>query len=248
MPVKIFASVLIATLVLTVSPTSAHSGRTDANGGHNCYVGACAGTYHYHNGGGSSTPAPTYTPPAPRVPVRTTRTLTQDAPVNFKTKTEYTNKEYKGYVKVLKEGINGLNRISTVVNLSDGAEVSRNAPTTVLVTAPVDKVIVKGTRTEPEAKLTAVKRTAKADRYNFFGQYKPNSEVVLELDGKKIKRAKTDNKGKFQFEEIKIKVKKATLAIHKRVNKKEKQVSEKTYADLSKLTLQTEYERLHSKD
>ena len=29
----------------------AHSGRTDAYGGHNCYVGACAGTYHYHNGG-----------------------------------------------------------------------------------------------------------------------------------------------------------------------------------------------------
>jgi hypothetical protein len=37
--------------------THAHSGRTDANGGHNCYVGACAGTYHYHNGGG-------YTPPS----------------------------------------------------------------------------------------------------------------------------------------------------------------------------------------
>jgi len=29
----------------------AHSGRTDAYGGHNCYVGSCAGTYHYHNGG-----------------------------------------------------------------------------------------------------------------------------------------------------------------------------------------------------
>lgn len=33
---------------------NAHSGRTDANGGHNCNVGACAGTYHYHNGGGGS--------------------------------------------------------------------------------------------------------------------------------------------------------------------------------------------------
>lgn len=29
---------------------NAHPGRTDANGGHNCYVGSCAGTYHYHNG------------------------------------------------------------------------------------------------------------------------------------------------------------------------------------------------------
>jgi len=29
----------------------AHSGRTDSSGGHNCNVGSCAGTYHYHNGG-----------------------------------------------------------------------------------------------------------------------------------------------------------------------------------------------------
>lgn len=36
-----------------------HSGRTDSSGGHNCRVGSCAGTYHYHNGG------PAYT--APRV-------------------------------------------------------------------------------------------------------------------------------------------------------------------------------------
>jgi hypothetical protein len=34
---------------------SAHSGRTDSSGGHNCRTGSCAGSYHYHNGG--------YTPP-----------------------------------------------------------------------------------------------------------------------------------------------------------------------------------------
>jgi len=38
-------------LFLTSNNVLAHSGRTDANGGHNCYVGSCAGTYHYHNGG-----------------------------------------------------------------------------------------------------------------------------------------------------------------------------------------------------
>jgi hypothetical protein len=41
------------------SPVSAHSGRTDAYGGHNCYVGSCAGTYHYHNGGYSNS-SPSY--------------------------------------------------------------------------------------------------------------------------------------------------------------------------------------------
>jgi hypothetical protein len=58
------ASLLLAVAVSFFIPSStlAHSGRTDASGGHNCNVGSCAGTYHYHNGGGSSTPStPNYT-------------------------------------------------------------------------------------------------------------------------------------------------------------------------------------------
>ena len=48
---------LICILVLfATSQVSAHSGRTDKNGGHNCSQkskekGLCTG-YHYHNGGG----------------------------------------------------------------------------------------------------------------------------------------------------------------------------------------------------
>lgn len=47
-------NLLVLTFILIATNTSvyAHSGRTDANGGHNCNVGSCAGTYHYHNGGG----------------------------------------------------------------------------------------------------------------------------------------------------------------------------------------------------
>lgn len=46
-------------LTLLGSAVSAHSGRTDANGGHNCSAkskekGLCTG-YHYHNSGSSST-------------------------------------------------------------------------------------------------------------------------------------------------------------------------------------------------
>jgi len=55
-----YLAIALVLFVLAISDVSAHSGRTDANGGHNCYVGACAGTYHYHNGG--SAPAP-YIPP-----------------------------------------------------------------------------------------------------------------------------------------------------------------------------------------
>lgn len=35
-----------------VSTVSAHSGRTDAFGCHNCYTSECYGEYHCHNGGG----------------------------------------------------------------------------------------------------------------------------------------------------------------------------------------------------
>lgn len=58
MVVKVTRTLLIVILLfsfITISTetTYSHSGRTDSNGGHNCYVGSCAGTYHYHNGGGS---------------------------------------------------------------------------------------------------------------------------------------------------------------------------------------------------
>lgn len=71
--------VVLVILLLPASSVGAHSGRTDANGGHNCYVGACAGTYHYHNGGGSYTPPPdpepVYTPPKPKPKPRPVTTV-----------------------------------------------------------------------------------------------------------------------------------------------------------------------------
>ncbi|WP_284645419.1 YHYH domain-containing protein [Paenibacillus silviterrae] len=67
---------LITGMVLSLALTSsawAHSGRTDASGGHNCSAsskakGLCSG-YHYHNGGtssggGSSSESNVVTPPA----------------------------------------------------------------------------------------------------------------------------------------------------------------------------------------
>ena len=50
--ILLFTSIFL----LALSQASAHSGRTDKNGGHNCSAasiekGLCTG-YHYHNGGG----------------------------------------------------------------------------------------------------------------------------------------------------------------------------------------------------
>lgn len=36
-----------------VSVANGHGGGLDSDGGHNCYVGSCAGTYHYHRPTGS---------------------------------------------------------------------------------------------------------------------------------------------------------------------------------------------------
>lgn len=67
---KILLTLLLIFTFVSVPRASAHSGRTDAFGGHNCYVGACAGTYHHHNGGYSSGySAPAYTPPASPTPI-----------------------------------------------------------------------------------------------------------------------------------------------------------------------------------
>ena len=52
---NIYKILVILSLSLLASYSSAHSGRTDANGGHNCSQaskdkGLCTG-YHYHNTG-----------------------------------------------------------------------------------------------------------------------------------------------------------------------------------------------------
>ena len=71
---------LVLSLFLIPSNVSAHSGRTNSSGCHNCNVGSCAGTYHCHNGGSVSAPAyvPTVTqkPSTPRPTLKPTQAPT----------------------------------------------------------------------------------------------------------------------------------------------------------------------------
>lgn len=60
-------SIVSLTLSLLFSDALAHPGRTDSNGGHTCRTncakwGLNTGEYHYHNGGGSRSSAPTSKP------------------------------------------------------------------------------------------------------------------------------------------------------------------------------------------
>ena len=46
---KILLAIAVVSLTLfTPSPSHSHSGGLDWQGGHNCHVGSCAGTYHCH--------------------------------------------------------------------------------------------------------------------------------------------------------------------------------------------------------
>jgi hypothetical protein len=111
---------IAVTLSLMISSVSfAHSGRTDASGGHNCSAksiskGLCSG-YHYHNGGSSTSSAgqsntnsapkptatPTYTAPKEVIPAGTVKVnlpsynvfLNDEQVANSKTK--YPVIEYK---------------------------------------------------------------------------------------------------------------------------------------------------------
>jgi hypothetical protein len=46
---KVIGAIVVAILTLgTPTPSYSHGGGLDWQGGHNCRVGACAGTYHCH--------------------------------------------------------------------------------------------------------------------------------------------------------------------------------------------------------
>jgi len=53
-PLIVFVALIVIISFCLIGIVNAHGGGLDGSGGHNCYVGSCAGTYHYH-GGGSKT-------------------------------------------------------------------------------------------------------------------------------------------------------------------------------------------------
>lgn len=218
---------------------SAHSGRTDARGGHNCNVGACAGTYHYHNGG--STPAPSIgsTPAPPRQPLVTTKIITADESVFISSKTVKTNQEYAGYKRIQKMGTAGLKRTHTKVTLRDGAEIARVVIKTEIIKQPEASIKLVGTRKKPQAKITSIKKVK--NKFIVSGIAKKNSEVVLAVEGRRIKRAKTDSKGKFIFKNIKLGPSSTKIEIYNRVNGKESLISEKSIVKTATGKFKTEY-------
>lgn len=145
--------VIVLVLLILPAQVSAHSGRTDSSGGHNCNVGACAGTYHYHSGGGS------YTPPTPRQPIISTRTITETKAIYFKT-VEQNNKNLAvGKKKTTREGIDGVKTYTYKITYTDGVRTSKDLVSAVTTKNPVSKIVAVGTKTEAKPTATTNQKT-----------------------------------------------------------------------------------------
>lgn len=73
---------LLAISTIGISSSSGHGGGLDSQGGHNCYVGSCAGTYHCHQSwgpgcGGGTSAGPSSTPVTPKCISNSATSLTK---------------------------------------------------------------------------------------------------------------------------------------------------------------------------
>lgn len=181
--------------------------------------------------------------PVARQPILKTKTVSSDEIIPFASEAKYTSKEYQDYSKITQEGANGKKRTYTEITYADGRETGRKVIKDEVINQPQTKVTTAGNRIKPKAVINSINKTKKKDKFDVKGRYKSNSEVVLELNGKKIKKTKTDKNGDYVFKGIKINKNDSDLKIHKREKKKESQVSEKTYVNTSATSLKTEYQK-----
>ncbi len=152
-------ALLLITLPFLLLPiqVGAHSGRTDSSGGHNCNVGACAGTYHYHNGGSSYTP-----PPEPPKAVITTSEVKETEAIAYTTMENEDKGLSLGLKKVTQKGVNGLRTFTYKVTYSDGVQVSKDKIFTEDTTPPIIEIVAVGTKPE----VVAIKNATSKDIKN----------------------------------------------------------------------------------
>jgi len=238
--------------IIASSSIHAHPGRTDANGGHNCNVGACAGTYHYHNGGGGSTaptaPAPT---PTPRVPVVKIKQVKREEAIQIRSVIEYDYREFSEYSTKKQEGKTGKRIVTTGITYTDGQETSRADTNSEEIIKPIDEIIIQGGRSRSLAQIYGIAQAKKKffesnrDKYNIWGKFESNKEVYLSIDGKKTKTTRTNSEGWFTFENIKITDEEVWVTVYSKNNSKSDSVSEKTRVNTKNKEVVTEYDLIH---
>jgi hypothetical protein len=246
---KLAVCTVLLLIFFTITP-SAGAHRSGCHRWHSCpsdtgsYV--CGDLGYYSECPANSTPVvPIPAPTPPPAPVITQRTISEDSELPFSTSSKSTNKEYVGYQKVLSEGVKGKEKIYYDVTYTNGAETARKETRREVILAPIDRSMLAGSRVKPTASFVSVSSTNKKDKFNVKGKATANSEVVLSIEGKKIKRTKTDSQGNFVFKNIKFNKETTKIRVYNRINKKESPTSEITEFNKTKNTIKTDYQKLH---
>lgn len=177
------------------------------------------------------------------VPVTTTQVVYSNEPITFDTVTKNTWKEYGGYAQQESAGVNGNKKISTKITYVDGVQTSSEVIATEVTAQPQNAVQVVGKRIKPLAAITKITKQ-KNGKYTILGKYVPGQKVVLSVDGKKLKKMDTNTKGEFTAKDVKLKTS-STIKVYRVNGEKDQQISEKTFVDLKKNRVITEYTKLH---
>lgn len=148
----------------------------------------------------------TYTPPTP---VYTTGEDVKYNSIPIVTEYKDNNDEYTDYVKVSRDGENGEEKVTTIINYTNGIESSRNIPTTEITKGPISKIIEKGSRLVPTGFIDSIKEVSddgflgwNTGKYNILGRYKPDVKIVLLKNGDVISTMTTYDNGFFGFHNI----------------------------------------------
>lgn len=86
----------------------------------------------------------------PRLKVEVIKTERYQVPIPYKTITQKDDSKYTDYTKVLTEGVEGLQECVDKVYTVNGIEVKRESVSKTVISEPVDKVVVTGTKKRPK--------------------------------------------------------------------------------------------------
>lgn len=86
----------------------------------------------------------------PKLSVNLMKNQNYEVAIPYKTITQKDDSQYTDYSKVVTEGVNGLQRCIDRVTYLNGAEVKRENLSTTVLSDPVDKVVITGTKKRPK--------------------------------------------------------------------------------------------------
>jgi G5 domain len=195
-------------------------------------------------------PQPSPPPPKPRPPKITKRTDTLVEPIKFEARTEKTTNEYEGY-STLSQGKDGQLKRYIEKTFTDGRETFSNIVKEEAILQPVPQINLVGIRKRPKTSFSKPDKTHEG-KFVFAGKFEPNTDIVLEINGKKVQTTKSDSHGGYKFKEVSVGQGEKIVYMHERKPKgwfwhEDQVLTEKTFFKPSTGAIESDYERIHSK-